>query len=509
MSDCQKCNDGTPVPDNSLESDCYARIDQTDCTPAATDLVSPAEETCQPQSISTTTEGGNASAFTNARESASMTLLGRIGKKLAKFVGSGFIQVEDGEAKLVSFIPLRIKELFHRWVIPSPGQSPVLGASKPAPFTVIADSTGKCYAVKGLAGEDGVWVWSYEQQAWVVKPLTDFPLTTRGAFEKVDGIELTGFTPPNSKCFEAPREMKALKGEGIVFLTDKLVEVPDGACCDDENCGCGCDSYKRQSIASVTSFPDSNDPEKLFTLAWQYGIGPVWVDYVASGEGEQGPQGPQGEQGIQGIQGIQGPQGEKGDQGDQGPQGDPGPQGEPGDIGDIVVTPTTVNVETSNIVHAELTGAQNINAAGVDLNFQVATRDETDWTHAGGTPTFLLNGVGYDHVEIRANITWDKGGVGGGNPFNPILDLYKDGALVASASAMHGMTLDDAGQNTEKGSALIAFLDTGALVNGTSYKVRVRNGNDNTVSVNGASGFFSAKAVKRVAVVTEVALSTP
>ena len=508
MSDCKQCG-GSSAPDNSVESDCYARIDQADCTPSAADLVTPAEESCAPQSISTTTEGGDASAFTDARETASMTLLGRIGKKLAKFVGSGFIQVEDGEAKLVSFIPLRIKELFHRWVIPSPGQTPVLGSSKPAPFTVIADSTGKCYAVKGLAGEDCVWVWDYKEQAWITKPLTDFPLTTRGAFEKVDGIELTGFAPPNAKCYENPREMKALKGDGLVFLTDKIVEVPDGVCCEDENCGCGCDAYKRQSVASVTAWPDSNDPEKKFSLIWQFGIGPAWIDYEVPGTGPQGPQGPQGEQGIQGIQGIQGPKGDTGATGAQGPQGDPGPQGEPAEIGDIVVNLTTVNVDRSAIVYSELTGGQNVNAAGVDINFAAAAVAETDWAHVGGAAPFVLDGTDYDYVEIEANIAWDLGGPGGGNPVNPIFDLYKNGVLVASATARHGTTLDDATQNTEEGSALLRFRDTGALAAGTSYKIRCRQGNDNTAAVTGATGFFSAKAVARVAAVTGVELSTP
>ena len=182
--ECSPCS-SSPAPDNSVESKCFITVDedQGGCVPTANDLVSDAEQTCKPHQISTTTEGGDASSFTNARETNGMTLLGRIGKKLSQFVGSGYIQVEAGEAKLVSFIPLRIRELYHRWVIPAPGQRPVRGESKPAAFTVIADTTGKCYAVKGLSGEDGVWVWDYKLQAWVVKPLTDFPLTTRGSFE--------------------------------------------------------------------------------------------------------------------------------------------------------------------------------------------------------------------------------------------------------------------------------------------------------------------------------------
>lgn len=505
--DCKSCGDSA-APNNSVESESYARLDQANCTPTSVDLVGSGDESCKPTEISTSTEGGDATAFTDSRETDRMTLLGRIGKRLARFVGSGFLQVENGEARLVPFIPLRIQQLFHRWVIPAPGQDPVLGASKPAPYTVIADSTGKCYAVKGLSGEDCVWVWDYKSQAWVTKPLTDFPLVTRGALEKVDNIELTGFLPPNSKCYENPRELKALAGDGVVFLTKKIVEVPDGVCCEDDDCGCGCDPHKVQSVASSVDWPDSNDPEKQYILAWQYGIGPVWVDKPGTASGEKGDKGDKGDQGIQGIQGIQGVKGDQGDQGDKGDQGDPGPQGEAAVIGDIVVTPTTIDVDKSSLVHSELTGGQNVNAAGADLNFATASTVETGWSHIGGTSLFSVSDT-YDYVEITANILYEEGTPATNSPTHPIFDLYKSGALVASATAQQGYTLDDSTGDTVKSSALLQFRDSGSIVPGVSYKIRVRQGNSNTSSLTGVAGFFQAKAVTRVSVLTDVALSSP
>lgn len=509
MSDCNQCNNSTE-PDNSVESSCYATVsqDQGQCVPSSSDLTSPAEESCSPRQISVSTDGADATPFTDARETSSMTLIGRIGKNIAKFVGSGFLQIEDGEAKLVSYIPLKIRELYHRWVIPSPGQSPVIGESKPAPYTVVADDTGKSFAVKGLAGEDCVWVWDYQKKGWVTKPLTDFPLTTRSAFQKVSGIELVGFTPPSEKCYDSPREMKALLGEGVVHLNNETAQYPDEACCDDPGCD-GCDAHKFHSVAGVTPWPDSNDEEKQFLYAWQFGVGPVWVDKPDASSGPTGPTGPQGPQGIQGIAGPTGPAGPAGATGATGAAGATGPQGEPGNVGDITVNETTVLFDRSSIVHADLTGGQNVNAEGVDLNFAVSSREEVDWTHTGGSATFLLDGTSYSYVEVCFNVVWDIGSPAGDAPVLPVFDLYKNGVIVASASSRSGLTLDDIGQNSVEGSSSLVFRDVGPLVAGTSYKIRCRQGNDNTAPVTGLTGYFSAKAVARVAAITGFTLTTP
>ena len=502
---CSQCDSAT-TPSNASESSCFVTVaqDQADgCLPTA-EVPSTAEESCQPAAISVTTAGGDASAFTNQTEVSEMTLLGRVGNKLAKLVGSGFLVIEDGVAKLRSYIPLKITELFHKYVIPAPGGAAVVGEAKPHPYIIIADSSGKSYGVKGLVGEDCIELWDYETQMWTVKPVTDFPVTMKGFIPKVDEIELIGFQPPSEACYQKAREAMALKGEGIVFLTEKEQTYPDGVCCDDNDC-CECDSAKVASVASVVPYPD--DADNQYILTWQFGVGPAFIQMPALA---QGPQGEQGVQGNQGVQGVQGPQGEQGVQGPQGPQGDQGVQGPAGNdavIGSIVVTPTLVDVDASSIVSAPLTPAQNINAAGADINFDASTRSEVDWTHASGAPTFSLDGTDYDHVEITCNIIYEESTPGGGNPIHPILDLYKDGLLVASATSQNGHILDDAGQDTVKGSNTVRFVDTGALGVGSSWKVHCRQGNNNAGALTGVAGFFTAKAVKRVAAVTEIALS--
>lgn len=435
-----------------------------------------------------------------------MTLIGRIGNYLAKFVGSGFIQVEDGEAKLVSFIPLKIRELYHRYVIPSPGQSAVLGAAKPAPYMVIADNDGKCYAIKGLSGEDCIVVWDFETQSFLTKATTDFPVSVKGALEKRDGIELAGFSPPSSACYDKAREVMALKGDGIVFITSKTVEYPDDACCQDDDCGCGCDSYKSVSVASVIPYPDDST-ETVYILTWQFGVGFVFIvqpDPI---------QGPVGDTGNTGDQGAQGNKGDTGAMGDPGPQGDPGVDGldgadaPPFDPADVVVNLTTVDMDRSSLVAASLTAAQNINAAGASINFDPTSRAEADWAHVGGAATFVIDGTDYDHVEIDANIIYEEGTPGGGIPIHPILDLYKNGTIIASATSQNGHILDDAGADTVKGSNSIRFVDTGALILGTAYHLVCRQGNNTVTALTGVAGFFTAKAVARVAAVTDVTLS--
>ena len=512
MSECSSCNE-IKSPDNSVEVLCYASLDQAQsgCVPTSSNLAGESEETCRPQQLSTTTDGGDATKFTNSREAISLTLLGRIGNRLAKFVGSGFIQVEDGEAKLVSFIPLKIRELYHRWVIPSPGQSAVLGAAKPAPYMVISDNDGKTYAIKGLAGEDCIILWDFVAKAFVTKPLTDFPVSVKGALQKRDKIEIAGFQPPSSACYDKAREVMALKGAGIVFLTNETVEYPDSMCCDD-TCGsdCKCDDNKIISVASVVLYPDDSST-KQYILAWQFGAPPVFIEKPAASSGEKGDPGAKGDQGVQGIQGTLGVKGDTGEACAKGDKGDAGEQGEAGNVGDITVTPTVVLVDAAIFIQAPLTGGQDVNGAGSDVNFGANVRAEGDWSHISGTPNFILgaSAADYNHVEITAHIQFDYGNAGGATPVLPVLELYKAGALVAEATVQHGYIDDDAGKNSEIGSNTVVFTDLGALVAGVSYKVRTQRGNDNTDPVAGVAGHITLKAVKRVSVVTEIELSTP
>jgi hypothetical protein len=408
----------------------------------------------------------------------------------------------------VSSIPLKIRQLYHRYVIPFPGQAAVLGEAKPAPYMVISDHEGNTFAIKGLVGEDCLIVWDYLKKAFITKPVTDFPVKVKGALRKLDRIELVGFTPPSLQCYDVAREMVALQGEGVVFITNESAEYPDSACCEGECDECACDSNKVKAVASVVPFPDDSTT-KQYLLAWQFGVGAVFIEKPAASSGEKGDKGDKGDQGVQGIPGVKGDKGDEGEKGDKGDKGDTGAQGEPADIGDIIVSLTTAQVDRSSLVSAALTPSQDINANGVDINFEAASLLESAWTHAAGAPTFIVGSSDYSHVEITANIVYEKSSGGGHAPVHPILDLYKNGALIASATCQSGLILDDSSTSTIKGSNSIRFIDTGSISAGTSYKLRCRRGNTTTTPVTGLAGFFTAKAVARVDAATAVTLTSP
>ena len=268
QSSCSSCD--TVTTDTSVESTCYATIaqDQSDgCLPSSSDLSHPSEETCSNSSISVTTGGGDASSLTDQKETSAMTLVGRIGDRLSKFVGSGFIQVKDGEASLVSQIKLKVSELWHKYVIPNPGGAAVIGAAKPAPYLLISDNNGKVYAIKGLTGENSIVVWDHDTQAWETKATTDFPVAVKGVLPKADGIELSGFRPPSEACYEKAREAVALKGDGIVFVTSTEATYPDSVCCDEDCNGAeDCCDYNTHAIASVVPYPSSPTADTTYFL---------------------------------------------------------------------------------------------------------------------------------------------------------------------------------------------------------------------------------------------------
>ena len=166
-------------------------------------------------------------------------------------------------------------------------------------------------------------------------------------------------------------------------------------------------------------------------------------------------------------------------------------------------------MDAADFVQASLTSGQDVNDNGVDINFGATVREEGDWSHVTGTPDFVLSSADYDHVEITANIQFDYGNAGGDTPVLPVLELYKSGVLVSGATSKHGFVADDAGQNSEVGSNTITYTDLGTIGAGVAYKVRCQRGNDNTDAVDGISGSFTLKAVKRIDVVTSLSLSAP
>lgn len=93
-----------------------------------------------------------------------ITLLGRLGDRLARLAGNGFIQIISGKAFVVSAVPLAIIDLWHNWWKPTTLSRPILGEPLDAPYQVVADSAGKIHGIKGKSEEDSITYWNSTEQ---------------------------------------------------------------------------------------------------------------------------------------------------------------------------------------------------------------------------------------------------------------------------------------------------------------------------------------------------------
>lgn len=207
----------------------------------------------------------------NDRGNDGVTLLGRIGSKLARLAGSGFIRLIDGKAFVVQTIPLKVADLWHQWWKPAGiNTRPVLG--DPLPFTnaVIADSDGNLHAIRGGA-EDATKFWDAELEHWEVKPVADITPSHRGHLERAATLELIGIEAISVAGTGAEiRDFKTLAGSGIIVV-EQAATTPSSCACE------GCEPVAAvSSIARFLAFP--TDAEATFTLKWSAALGPHWSE---------------------------------------------------------------------------------------------------------------------------------------------------------------------------------------------------------------------------------------
>lgn len=190
--------------------------------------------------------------FTDARPvqpNEGMVLLGRVGNFLARFVGEGFLQIRSGKAYLVSWVPVNVKQLWHRYFKPNGSSVPVLGDPHPFAFGIVGDEHGNLYGIEGLSSQNSVHVWNFAEKQWETKALSDLPIEIARKLGQSNGIELTGFEPISSGAQDASqvRPLVALRGEGLVYLQ----KVPTVST-DEE---CGCEDQPFAYVARVLEFP--------------------------------------------------------------------------------------------------------------------------------------------------------------------------------------------------------------------------------------------------------------
>jgi len=204
------------------------------------------------------------------RATEGVTLLGRIGAKLAKLTGSGFIRIVDGKAFIVAAIPIKLTTLWHQWWKPAGiNTRPVLGDPLPFTHAVIADSDGNLHGIKG-ALEDAGPVWNAELAQWEIKPEADRDYPKRGHLERAATLELIGIEsiPVNGTGAEI-RNFKTLAGAGMIVVE----QSPTTA----SSCDCpGCEPVAAvSSVARFLAFPTG---DATWSLKWNADDGPHWVE---------------------------------------------------------------------------------------------------------------------------------------------------------------------------------------------------------------------------------------
>ena len=193
-------------------------------------------------------------------QSSGVTLLGRVGSKLARLAGSGFIQIENGIASVVPSVPLRLTTLWHRWWKPTQASPPILGAPLPHPYQVIADDEGNFHGIKGVDSEDSISLWDSTTKTFVHTPLSEIPHYAKGLLPRATGLELTGFTPIAALGdVNSIRPEQVLSGTGLVFLTEQATVAG------------GCNAAKA-SVANTLALPIVTDTT-VFTLKYSKALG--------------------------------------------------------------------------------------------------------------------------------------------------------------------------------------------------------------------------------------------
>jgi hypothetical protein len=221
------CQSITPVaPDGSclplIADDCALSKNPTICKQC------PSDDEClrSNQSDGTTLS----SSWTDACcVSENVTILARIGDKLARFAGSGFIKLDTGIASVVSSVPIRLTSIWHRWWKPTPASPPILGEPLAYPYATVADTDGNVHAIKGPASENAVPHWNALAKEFTQKPVSEIELDRKGVILRANNIELVGYAPiADGGAVDAVRPMRALNGKGLVILSETA--TIDGTC---------------------------------------------------------------------------------------------------------------------------------------------------------------------------------------------------------------------------------------------------------------------------------------
>lgn len=261
------CQSITPV---SPEGDCLPSI-ADECALAKNDTLCKQCPSDDEALRSDASDGTTlASSWTDAGCYAEgVTILGRVGNKLARFAGTGFIALEAGIAKVVSSVPIKLATIWHRWWKPTHASSPILGEPLAYPYMAIADSSGNLHAIKGPSDENAVPYWDAATKEFAQKPVSEVALDRKGPLLRANDIELVGYAPiPEAGDPNMVRPLRGLNGKGLVVLTEAATVDPACDCAP----GVGVTSK-----ASTLALPVPAGDE-VYTLKYSTALGLHWSE---------------------------------------------------------------------------------------------------------------------------------------------------------------------------------------------------------------------------------------
>jgi hypothetical protein len=422
-------------------------------------------------------------------------ILLRVGDKLKKFCGSGYVRVENGLAYLTDSAGVSVTDLWH-------DQD---GDPMDFSYITVVDPCGKVHGSQGLKDQNSIAVWDKAIRMFTHVPTSELGKSTVGQLKGSNALELVGFAPiPLGGSLTDPRQMKKLCGDGLVY-TRTAPSEPEPGSCPGEDFSC---------VSSVVPFPLEDGAYVLAFRPAPNGTGiPFWKlegDLPSAStpgpQGEPGPTGPTGPQGLKGNTGQTGPSGPVGPAGPVGPVGPAGQDGE--DITGTLQT-TTQDVFTPIIAVTSLTPGQNGNTAtpGAAVNFTNTRVDNTPdfgWVHPSGTPDFTLTSalLNVDRVEISVNAVFAAPTTPALAGAIPTLILYKGSDPVAVFAA--GPQMHVAGSQVS--SAGGSWIDPNPT-NNDVYRVLQQAGGSVTGAIPMTSGYLMATAYKKDSVIRTAALT--
>jgi len=222
---------------------------------------------CQDASSDPSTGSTLASSWLDAQtESENIVILARKGSVLTRFCGSGFIQLVNGLASVVTSVPLKLRTLWHNYYKPSASSAPTIGEPLDFKHLVVADNDGNLHGIQGRRTEDSVFRWNSTTQTYEQIPESETTKCQKGLLPRLASLELVGYAPVADNNSNPVRCLSTLAGKGIIMFSQVATVTDPGDPCD-------------SSLASVATILPYPEVDSILKFSISTGL-PYWSEDV-------------------------------------------------------------------------------------------------------------------------------------------------------------------------------------------------------------------------------------